>query len=89
MKRLLTILLLVCSAALLYAQDGYRYDLLTQKSFHSALYPYYDTVTNVRTNGYQVDFYPLINIAAGVGDNAGHEIYSANGGVEIKAEIPK
>ena len=89
MKRLLTILLIVCSAALLYAQDGYRYDLLSQKSFHSALYPYYDTITNIRTNGYQIDIYPLINLAAGVGDNAKHEIYSANGGVEIKAEIPK
>ena len=89
MKRFLTILFLVWSAALLYAQEGYRYDLLNQKSFHSALYPYYDTITNINTNSYQVDIYPLINLAAGVGDKSKHAIYSANGGVEIKAKIPK
>ena len=86
MKRLISIWLLVCSAALLYAQDGYRYDLLSQKSFHSALYPYLDTAKS-DAQGYQVSLYPLFNLAAGAGDSDLHPLYSANAGMEVKADL--
>lgn len=86
MKKLSLILLLICSAALLYAQEGYRYHLLNNKDFHSALNDYPDTLKST-PNGYHVDIYPLFNISAGMGDNANHAIYSANAGVEAKVDL--
>lgn len=85
MKTAATILLIMC-AIVVSAQIPYRYDILDQKSFHSALQPYEDTAKSA-AKGYQIDIYPLVNIAAGAGDNDMHPLYSANAGVEVKARL--
>ncbi|MBR4213994.1 MAG: hypothetical protein IKR94_01580 [Bacteroidales bacterium] len=86
MKKLSLILFLIYSAALLYAQDYYRYDLLNDKSYHSAINYYPDTLKS-DTNVYHIDISPLFNIASGRGDNGKHAIYSGNVGVEVKADL--
>ena len=87
MKKLLTILFLIGSAALVDAQEGYRYDKISEKSFHSAFRNVEDSVKS-SAKGYHTDIYPLFNIAGGaeINDNS-HEIYSANAGVEVKAGL--